>query len=296
MFKLTGFADEATNGIEGQIAVLKELGWSAIELRAVDGRPAHDLSESEFAKVEAALERHEIEVICLGSTIANWGTPITTPFEETKAVVKRAVERMKRLNTKLVRIMSYKVIEDEKGVIAEDQMVEERMRRLNWITQTFLDQGMTPVHENCHTYGGLSYEHTLEILDKVPGLKLVFDTGNPPLTADGRKAYPYPRQSSLEFYNHVKDHIIHVHIKDAYLGEDERSERYTYPGEGRGEVREVVTELVKDGYDGYYSMEPHMEVVFHNEAAVSTEQKRIENFIEYGRRFEALLASIKSSL
>jgi len=292
MNNLTGFADEAANSIDGQIAVLKQLGWNAIELRAVDKTLAHDLPEKEFDKVVAALEKNEITVPCLGSSIANWGVPMTAPFEETKTVVKRTIERMQRLNTNLVRIMSYKVIEDASGRIAEDQMVDERMQRMNWICQSFLDQEITPVHENCHTYGGMSYEHTLLMLEKVPGLKLVFDTGNPPITADGRKDYPYPMQNALEFYQHVKEHIVHVHIKDAYLGEDGKTQHFCYPGEGKGDVKEIVSDLVKGGYSGYYSMEPHMEVVFHDESAVSTEEKRIANFIEYGKRFEAMLATL----
>ena len=293
MNKLTGFADEATNGIDGQISVLKQLGWNSIELRAVDKTLAHDLPEKEFDKVVAALEEHGIGVACLGSSIANWGIPLSQPFEETKDVVKRTIKRMKRLNTNLVRIMSYKVIEDETGRLAEDQNLQERFMRMNWICQSFLDQGLTPVHENCHTYGGLSYEHTLHMIDKVPGLKLVFDTGNPPLMGDGRKPFPYPMQDALEYYNNVKEHIVHVHIKDAYMDEDGKTEHYCFPGEGKGYVQEIVSDLVKDGYSGYYSMEPHMEVVFHDDSAVSSDDKRIANFVEYGKRFEAILASLQ---
>jgi sugar phosphate isomerase/epimerase len=292
MWKLTGFADEATNGIEGQVAVLKQLGWNAIELRAVDSTLAHNLSESDFSRVADYLEEQGIEVACLGSGIANWSIPITQPFEETKDVVHRTIKRMKRLHTTYVRIMSFKVIQDPEGRILEDQMVDERIRRMNWICQSFLDEGLVPVHENCHTYGGLSYEHTLFLLDKVPGLKLVFDTGNPPITADGRKDFPYPFQDSYEFFSHVKDHIVHVHIKDAVMDADGKTEHYRYPGEGTGQIRKIVSELKRDGYDGYFSIEPHMEVVFHNAAAESTEERRIANFIEYGRRFERLLEEV----
>jgi sugar phosphate isomerase/epimerase len=292
MWKLTGFADEATNGIEGQVAVLKQLGWNAIELRAVDSTLAHNLSESDFSRVADYLEEQGIEVACLGSGIANWSIPITQPFEETKDVVHRTIKRMKRLHTTYVRIMSFKVIQDPEGRILEDQMVDERIRRMNWICQSFLDEGLVPVHENCHTYGGLSYEHTLFLLDKVPGLKLVFDTGNPPITADGRKDFPYPFQDSYEFFSHVKDHIVHVHIKDAVMDADGKTEHYRYPGEGAGQIRKIVSELKRDGYDGYFSIEPHMEVVFHNAAAESTEERRIANFIEYGRRFERLLEEV----
>lgn len=286
---LTGFADEAANDIVGQVAVLKQLGWNAIELRAVDATLAHNLPEHQFAQVADYLDEQEITVACLGSGIANWGIPITQPFEETKEVVQRTIKRMKRLHTSYVRIMSYKVLQDADGRLSEDQMLDERFRRMNWICQSFLDQDLVPVHENCHTYGGLSYEHTLLLLEKVPGLKLVFDTGNPPITIDGRKDFPYPFQDSYEFFSHVKEHIVHVHIKDAFMDDDRKTEHYRYPGEGHGKVAQIVGELKRDGYSGYYSIEPHMEVVFHNAAAESTQEKRVANFIEYGRRFEQML-------
>lgn len=295
MKKLAGFTDEAADDIEQQVSVLKEMGWNSMELRTVGKRLAHDVPEREFMHVVEILEKNEISVACLGSGIANWNTPITMPFQETKDVVIRTIARMKALRTNLVRIMSYRVIQDSAGVISEDQLLDERIERMNWICQSFLDNGLIPVHENCHTYGGLSHEHTLELLSKVPGLQLVFDTGNPPITVDGKKPHPYPMQDSFEFYRHVKEHIAHVHIKDAFLDSDGITEHYCYPGEGKGCVKDIVRDLMLNGYCGYFTIEPHMEVVFHNQTAVSTQERRRNNFIEYGRRFEEILAEAQSS-
>ena len=38
---------------------------------------------------------------------------------------------------------------------------------------------------------------------------------------------------------------------------------YTFPGEGDGCVREIVSDLIARGYDGGFSIEPHMVRVFH---------------------------------
>jgi sugar phosphate isomerase/epimerase len=291
--RLTGFADEASDSIEGQVNVLKQLGWSSIELRAVHNTLAHDLKESDFDHVVSTLEENEIKVACLGSSIANWGSPVTSDFEVTKQVVKRTIIRMKRLHTRFVRIMSYKLEHDQNGHLSSDQHFQERLRRLQWICQLFLDNDIVPVHENCYTYGGLSYEHTLTLLDKVPGMKLVFDTGNPPLTIDGRTTYPYQMQDSYEFYTQVKQHIVHVHIKDAKIGPDGKEELFFFPGEGDGQIEKIVNDLEnRDGYTGFYSIEPHMEVVFHDASAHSSEERRVDNFITYGRKFETMLAQI----
>ncbi len=295
VLRLAGFADEAADSIEGQCAVLRHLGWSNIELRAVDGKQVADLSEDEFDHVLTTLEENGISVCSLGSNIANWGQSILSPFEDTKSLVERTLPRAKALGAKFVRIMSFKIQTDSEGRVLADQNEEEIFRRLRYITNAFSDEGILPVHENCFSYGGLSYEHTLKMLEHVPGLRLVFDTGNPPIDVDVRTPFPYSYQSSYEFFKAVRPYISHVHIKDSWKGED-GTEHFTFPGEGKGDVEKIVTELERDGYDGYYSMEPHMAVVFHDKSVHSSEKVRSENFYEYGRRFEALLDKVQKSL
>ena len=46
--RLSGFADEAANGIDGQIAITKMLGWPCIEARSIDGRNIHDIPDDAF--------------------------------------------------------------------------------------------------------------------------------------------------------------------------------------------------------------------------------------------------------
>ena len=280
----TGFADEASKGLAGQIAATKELGWHFIESRAIDGVTIHDLSDEAFDIAAGQLEDAGVQVNCFGSTIANWAKKITDPFDITLQEINRAIPRMHRLGTKFIRIMSYARMDDREP---NDQMEEERFRRLNVITKMFLDAGIQPLHENCMNYGGMGWPFTLRMLDRVPGLKLVFDTGNPGCTDDKSKPKPYPKESSWEFYDNVKDFVVYVHIKDAVI--EDGKPRFTWGGDGDGDVRKIVTDLLKRGYDGGFSMEPHMAVVFHDEAVKSDEQARYDNYVEYGRRFMALV-------
>ncbi|MBR1918373.1 MAG: sugar phosphate isomerase/epimerase [Spirochaetales bacterium] len=293
--RLAGFADEASSSIEGQCAVLRNLGWSSIELRTVDEKQIVDLDEKEFEHVLETLDENGISVCSLGSNIANWAQSILTPFEETKSLVERTLPRAKALKASFVRIMSFRIQTDSENRVLEDQNEKEIFRRLRYITDAFADEKIQAVHENCFSYGGLSYEHTLKLLENVPGLRLVFDTGNPPIDIDARTPFPYSYQSSYEFFNAVRPYISHVHIKDSWIGKD-GSEHYTFPGEGRGDVERIVTELERDGYDGFYSIEPHMAVVFHDSSVHSSPKERSDNFYEYGRRFEALLERVRKSL
>lgn len=290
---LTGFADEAAKDIEGQIKATLELGWTNIESRAIDGVNIHDLSDADFSRVADRLDVAGVRINCFGSAIANWAKPINEPMDSSLAEAKRAIPRMQRLNTKLIRIMSFAVLKDR---APDDQMEHERFRRLRELHRLFSDAGITPVHENCMNYGGMGWIYTLRMLENVPGLKLVFDTGNPIFTPDYAKPKPWPRQSAWEFYEKVRDHIAYLHIKDGKWDESAQKAIFTHAGEGDGEVRRILADLLARGYNGGISIEPHLAVVFHEGQGGSPEAVKYRSYIEYGRRVEQLLASVSSSL
>lgn len=286
---LTGFADEAADDIEGQIKATLELGWRNIESRNINGKNLHDISDAEFDKVRGKLAEAGVRINCFGSAIANWGKKITDPPDSSLAEVRRAIPRMKALETKLVRIMSFAVLPDRGP---EDQMAEERFKRLREIWKMFDGEGLTPVHENCMNYGGMGWTYTLRLLENVPGLKLVFDTGNPVFNPDYIKPEPRPRQSSWEFYEKVRDHVVYFHIKDGNWNDANKSNVYSMPGEGQGDVRRIMADAVKRGYDGGISIEPHLAVVFHDAEKKSEADVRYANYVEYGRRMRAMLESL----
>lgn len=293
----TGFADEAAHSIDNQIKATKEMGWRFIESRKVDGVNIHDLSDEAFEQVFAKLQSAGVAVNCFGSAIANWGKAIDKPNDPSLAEASRAIPRMRRLGSKLIRVMSYAVLP---GKGPEDQMESERFARMRELTRMFLEAGIQPVHENCNNYGGMGWTYTLRLLDNVPGLKLVFDTGNP--VHDGDRTKPqladgsYPRQSSWEFYSQVKSHIAYVHIKDARFDAEKKQVVHTFPGEGEGDVRRIVKDLLQDGYDGGFSMEPHLAVQHHDPSISSPEAIMYANYVEYGKRFMKLFTEIQAEV
>lgn len=289
---LTGIGDEAAHSVEGQIQATRELGWKHIEARSMElpGYPRanfHDLPDPAFDLAVRQLESAGIGVYCFGSTIMNWAKTVDTPFEVTLSEVRRAIPRMKRTGTKFIRIMSFKPGDDEYKIPTK---VFERVRD---VTNMFLDAGLQPVHENCMNYGGMSWQHALELLDKCPGLKWVFDTANPLVNPDRSKPKPWPKQDPWEFWEHIREHVLHIHVKDAVWNPAKNDADYTWPGEGHGRVREILADALARGYDAAISIEPHMVVVFHDATtqAASDEAMR-RNYVEYGRRLETMLSQI----
>ena len=289
---LTGIGDEAGNTLEAQIAATKDLGWKHLEMRGVEvsGYPKanfHDIPDKAFETAVGQLDKSGVGVYCFGSTIMNWAKKVDDPFEITLTEVKRAVPRMQRVGAKYVRIMSFKPGDDE------FKTPPEVFKRVKEVTDRFLDVGITPVHENCMNYGGMSWQHALELLDKVPGLKWVFDTANPVFNPDRSKSKPWPRQDPWEFWTHVRDHVVHIHVKDATWVAAKNDADYNWPGEGEGRVRDILKDAFARGYKGGISIEPHMVVVFHDAASKSNDDAMRQNFVEYGRRLETLISEVK---
>ncbi len=291
--ELMGIADEGAVTIDGQIEVTRKLGWKWIEARAVqvdgfDKGPIHDIPDEAFDQIETKLKESGVGIYAFGSTICNWQKTVETPFDVTLAEVERAIPRMKRIGTKFVRIMSFKPTDD--CAVTPPEVFE----RVAEVTRRFLDEGLQPVHENCMNHGGMSWQHAEELLEKVPGLKWVFDTANPIFNADRRGEQPWGMQCPWEFWEHMREHTAHIHIKDAVKTEE--GEEYHFPGEGDGRVRDILKDAFANGYDAGISIEPHMTVVFHDTDSEAPEQKMADNFVEYGRRLEKLIGEVQTEL
>ena len=297
----TGFADEAAVTIDGQIEATLKLGWKLIESRSIDNVNIHDIPEEKFEEVCGKLADAGISINCFGSTVANWQRPVfdEAGWELSREQLKRALVRMKRFDCKLIRGMSFLGAYDRPT--AFDPEVEAWVfPRIRELVKMCEDAGVMYGHENCRNYGGMSYKHTLKLIEAVnsPNFTLIYDTGNPVFNVDYSSGKNEGRQqSSWEFYSHVKDFISYVHIKDGRMVKNDAGELehvYTFPGEGDGNVREIVTDLISNGYDGGFSMEPHMVRVFHEPNP--DDDSVNDNYVEYGRRFEQLVADVKNSL
>jgi sugar phosphate isomerase/epimerase len=289
---LTGIGDEAGNTLSAQIAAIRELGWKHLEMRGVEvpGFPKgnfHEIPDSAFDRCVQEIQAAGLSVYCFGSTIMNWAKTIETPWDVTLGEVKRCIPRMQRLGTRYVRIMSFKPRDDD------EQTPKVLFERVREVTRMFLDAGLTPVHENCMNYGGMSWRHALELLENVPGLKWVFDTANPVFNTDRIRPKPWPRQDPWEFWTQVRDHVVHLHIKDATWNPAKNDADYNWPGEGQGRVRDILRDAFAHGYDAGISIEPHMVVVFHDAQSKSNDEQMRANFVEYGRRLEHIIEEVR---
>lgn len=287
--KLTGFADEASRDIDKQIQATKDIGWQNISARMVGNANIHDLPEDEFNRIADRLDEAGVKVPEFGSLLGSWGKKIESDFDITIGEINRIIPRMKRLGSGIVRIMSY--AQEPWG---QDQQEKERVRRLTEIVKRFEGENLIAAHENCMNWGGFSASHTLQLIEQIPGLKLIFDTGNPIFQKDRSKSEPYPWQDPFEFWQTVRDHVVHIHVKDCQFPvSDDVEPDYTMPGEGKARVHDIIADAVANGYNGYIAIEPHVATVFHAPDPTKVDwQQCYDSYVEYGKRFTKLVSDL----
>jgi sugar phosphate isomerase/epimerase len=280
----SGIADEASPQLGRQLQAHKDLGWGHIEIRNIEGSNLTDLSDEAFESAASEVESSGIRVSCFASQLANWARPIDSDFEVDVDELKRAVPRMKRLKTPFIRCMSYP---NSDPPLSDSSWRREAVRRLRALAKLAEEGGVTLVHENCNGWGGQGPKQTMDLLSDVGSehLKLVFDTGNP---------IPYG-QNSWEYYEAVRDEVVYVHIKDYKLGPD-GSEVGVFAGEGKGTVREILADLLKRGYDGGISIEPHITSVIHLGQEAEDPELSYKTYVEYGQKLEKLVQHNKERL
>ena len=277
----SGISDEAGQAIDTQIKAHRELGWTHLELRMVDGQNITALSDEKFDEVYRKVCDAGMSVSCFGSAIANWARPITCDASIDVEDLKRAIPRMKRFGTCFIRVMSYP--NDPKNPIAESEWRKEAIARTKVLAKIAEDGGILLAHENCSGWGGLSAENSNILLGEVnsPALKVVFDTGNPVTYG----------QDAWEYYQKVYDSIVYVHIKDARKVDG--VDGYPYCGEGYGYGKEIVGDLLAKGYDGGFSIEPHLAAVIHTGQKSESDAKLYDSYTEYGRRLMKIVEELK---
>jgi len=273
--KFTGISDEAGQSIEVQIKAHKELGWEYMELRNIDKENLTMMSDEKFEIVYKKVNEAGMKVSCFASCIANWATRISGDFKKDYDELKRAIPRMKRFNTKYIRVMSWP--NDTENPWDEERWAKEVIRRMKELVKMAEDNGIIIVHENCSGWGGESAENMVRLVEEMnsQNFKLMFDTGN--VVAHNKNVDPW------DFYMKVKPFIEYVHIKDY-----NKEGRATFPGEGEAKVKEILNDLKKSGYDGFVSIEPHLASVVH-EGKVGDPEITYKTYITYGRKLMALI-------
>lgn len=241
MWTLSGFSDEISDDFAQQCSVVRELGMGHLDLRSAWGTGVLDLDDAQLRRAEEELQAAGLRVSSIGSPLGK--VPLDADLGEHLERAHRAAELAHRFEARSVRVFSFFLRPDEEPERVRDAVLE-RMRAL---AQVAAESGVLFCHENEKGIYGDVPERCADVLESVasPHLRAVWDPAN---------FVQVGVRPSAGAYALLRPHLEHVHVKDAHLATGE----VVPAGEGDGELRSTVRALREDGFDGFFSLEPHL--------------------------------------
>jgi sugar phosphate isomerase/epimerase len=244
MARLSAFADEVTEDFRGQVEFLAKEKVGYIEPRFVNKKNLMDLNQRELAEARKLIRDHGLKVSAIGSPIGK--VKLDQPFKPHLDKFKHAVELAQYLETPLIRMFSYYAPEGKNIDDYRCQVMDRMVAKLEVLTGT----NVIMVHENeAHIYGH-SAANCADLVKEIdsPKLRLAYDPANfvwgEQITNNVETCWPL-----------MKPYVVHIHIKDWKLGAKDVG---SMPGQGDGQIKELLAELAAMKYQGCVTMEPHL--------------------------------------
>ena len=270
--QITGFADEIAMEIDSQIEVLKQLGISWIEFRSADGINVADHTLEQAKALKEKLDRNGIHISAMGSPIGKIG--IEEAFEPHLEQLEHVMDVAEVMNCKYIRMFSFFIPEGKDPEEYRDTVME----RLEKMVEAAKRRGFVLLHENEKDIYGDVASRCLELQKRFGGenFKCVFDFAN----------FVQCGQDTQEAYEILKPYIAYIHVKDAKADSGE----VVLPGEGDGNLSQILQNLNDNDYSGFLSIEPHL-VDFGGFAKLEKNGKQMEEgdgAKAFGSAYEAL--------
>ncbi len=246
MIRLSAFADEISSDLDEQVAVLLRENIHFLELRGAWNTNVLDLTDVQVATIKQALDTHGIGVSAIASPIGK--VPINSSFDEHLQRFERAISLAQVFQTPFVRIFSfYPPLETVNGSSANPlEWRDEVLKRLDELTARVRAANIILLHENEKDIYGDTIARCVDLLQSVNDdhFQAILDPAN--FIQCGQVPFP-------DGYEAVHPWLRYVHVKDA-----RPDGSVVAAGEGAARWPDLLRRLRQDGYDGFFSLEPHL--------------------------------------
>ena len=241
MWTLSGFVDEISDDLTEQCKVAAGLGLHYVEVRSAWGTNILDLDDGQMSRLRETLGVYGLMVSSIGSPIGK--ISIDDEFPPHLERMRHAVEVAKTLEAPYIRIFSFFIPDGTDP----DSRRDEVLSRMADLADVAANSDVILVHENEKDIYGDIPRRCLDIVTSVssPKLRLAWDPAN--FVQVGVRPF-------TEGYTMLRPHVSYIQIKDALLANG----TVVVAGDGDGEMRETVRALQADGFDGFFSLEPHL--------------------------------------
>jgi sugar phosphate isomerase/epimerase len=242
MWQLSGFADEISADFTEQCRTLVALGIGHMEVRSAWDANVLDLDDSQLARVARLLAEHNLKVSSIGSPIGK--IYIDEDFTAHLARMRHAAEVAQLLNAPYIRIFSFFM----RPGIDPGTCRDEVLRRVAELARIAKSYNVTLLHENEKDIYGDTPARCRDVVESVASdyLRATWDPAN--FVQVGCAPY-------RDGYDLLRPYLVYLQIKDAVAA----TGTVVPAGRGDGQVRETIRALRADGFDGFFSLEPHLE-------------------------------------
>lgn len=243
---VSGFSDEISSDFDTQLETVKSLGMNYISIRGVNDKNFSEYTIDEVNDyIKPKLDEYKVKVSSIGSPIGKIFIDDEEEFEKQISLLEKLCKMSNILECKYIRMFSFYI---PKGKNPEDykDIVIDKLKKFTEIAKKY---DIVLLHENeKDIYGDIS-SRCLTIFEEVGSehFKGIFDFAN----------FVQCMEDTRECYELLKDHIVYYHIKDA-VKEDKEN---VVCGTGQGKIEEILTDAIKNGYEGFLTLEPHL-VIF----------------------------------
>ena len=244
-FILSAFGDEISPHLDEQILVLLANDIHYLEFRGMEGRGIIDYPLPAVIAAYKKLNDAGIAVSAVGSPIGK--IPITEAFAPHLERFSKTIDTAHALHTPYIRMFSFYMPGEDGSKDTSVRYRDEVLKRWRRFVETARGSGLTLLHENEKGIYGDTAERCLDLLDSLncPYVKATFDPAN--FVQCGEETYP-------RAFEILRKHIAYLHIKDAHAADG----TVVPAGQGDGKLPEILSSLAQSGYEGFLSIEPHL--------------------------------------
>lgn len=265
--KLSIVTDEISADFETAIELACEWGVRALELRGFETNRVPLFTAFQKARIAELLDEYQASVVAISPGLFKFPYPARTRerftlrsfdaklYESWQAsrellryqleeLLPASLEYAKQVGAPLIVIFSF-----HRGAASSIPVPDEVLQTLHDAAEQAAKAGLDLAIEVEDEYWADTGARAAELVKRIghPNLSINWDPGNAYVAGDE----PYPTG-----YQAVRPYVRHVHFKDARRSPDGK---YSWAVQGDIDWAGQIRALVADGYDGYVSVEPHLQ-------------------------------------
>ncbi|MDR0271607.1 sugar phosphate isomerase/epimerase family protein [Paenibacillus sp.] len=243
-FRLGVITDEISQDVEDAIRIAKQYGLHGLELRSVDGKQLHRISERRLEEIAAMILDAGLSVCALSTPVFKCNVKNKEEVAAHHGMLRRYAELAQRLDTRLLRGFSF--WSDGDFGAAFPAIAEELQRTVPVLEEYDLVFALEP-DPSVFATNGAKVRALVQAVAS-PRVLALYDPGNHLWDPDGELPFP-------DGYEALRGHICHIHLKDA-IREHNRTEAVAI-GTGQVGYEQLLARLIQDGYAGWLVVETH---------------------------------------